>query len=372
MKIETLLTVLGVLFFLSGCAATAVVPAEKTSVKISAPAEISSGEELKVFVVGSGHEEAAVVVKLGNETKRVKCQGGCNETVSFFPRPGVYQLYAYVEGAKGKAFETEKKRVVVLAGSSSCLNGIPFGECGAKKPEYCNSGVMEKNCAKCGCADGFYCNGTDCHAFAPELKIGLVEYPARAETGKKFSVSTVLSPNSKMPSGARYEAVLGIDGKKFTQSYEASGNEDANFVISFNGVALEEGSFDINLAVFALNTQRLEVAEKFIPKAIESLPNLEPLLAPSLYDVFAEGNDAVFTWSKVEGASEYRLYKSSEVNPAYISYKLAAKFGQNAGSGVLQGLERGTHFFVMTAADEFGNESKYSEVKSVDIGSPGG
>ena len=99
-----------------------------------------------------------------------------------------------------------------------------------------------------------------------------------------------------------------------------------------------------------------------------SIAKVQEIQAPSIQSIFSEGDDAIISWSKVKGAKEYVLYKSVSANPAFISYKKHAVFFGSKNAGVIQALNEGTHFFVITAIDYYNNESEYSNVESTHIG----
>lgn len=351
----------------SGCIENGPDAKPNLVVKLSSESP-RAGEEFKIDASARGTAIKEITVDFGREKKSVECGKSteCTAGFSFTPAPGVYSLRVFAAMENGGKL-AESRRVVVNANSKGCLNGVEFGTCDSKKPLYCNEGKLEENCAKCGCPAGSQCSGTSCTQQAAVLRIDGLDFPAKAQAGRNFTVKAVLSAE---PSGAesKYVAELKIGKNNFSREFSSSGIvEGGKINVEISGVLAEEGTFDVNLSVFSLLSGKQQVGELFIKNGVAAVQKLEELAPPALASVFAEGDDAVLNWANVEGATEYRLYKSSDVNPAYISYKHVKSFEGPETSGVIQNLPRGTHYFVMTAADAFGNESKYSEVKSVDI-----
>ncbi|HLC79450.1 MAG TPA: hypothetical protein VJG83_03385 [archaeon] len=356
---------IGIFFLLvifCGCSAN---PLERGSIEIELEnEEIAQGESITVNVRAQNTGAGEIVVEMGSLQKSINCpQGSCEQQVIFTPSQGVYVVFAYAINEDEK-IQSSKKKVVVLQSGKFCANSIAFGSCGKEKPQYCNEGVIENNCEKCGCGHGFFCEGQLCTPLSSPLKIEGATYPQKVEAGKQFYFTLTLKPESATEAGARYRAVAQVGSEKFEKGFSLEGRTDGNFSI-YIPASLDAGVFEVKIFVFALNENEQKTSE-FVGN-IQSLKDLPPPTAPVLQQVFAEGDDAIISWSQVSEAREYRLYKSSSVNPAYISYKFYQSYGKDDTSTVIQSLEKGSHFFVISAVDEFNNESPYSEVQSITI-----
>ncbi len=358
---------LGTLLLLAmGCAGQ---EAEKKALVEVAPENPFSGDEVSVKAIFLGYGVEEIVVQLGNEKKSFLCpdRQDCSQTFLFTPSAGVHVLK--VTG-RGEEALSESRRIAVLERKQDkCLNGILFGECSTEKPLYCDNGEVRSNCGKCGCENGEFCSGSVCRAIAGKLAISKIVFPAVVPLGKKFSVKAELVALEKIFGGAQYAIGLGIGKKKLETTATAPETpKDGIISAGFDGILLGVGIYDVNVSVFALNLEKEALGNYSSNGAIRVALDTVAPEAPEITGVFAEGDDAVITWSGADDTSEYRLYASIEANPAFISYKFAKSFPGNTGSGVLEALSPGTHFFVMTAVDEAGNESKYSNVESARTG----
>ncbi len=329
--------------------------------------ELVAGEELGVNVGVSQAPVKSIEIRLGSEKRSVQCINvPCTLNVVFSPSPGVYNVEAVIEKTNGTREIRKRKLVVEGQQKMGCVNGIEFGSCSDDWPLYCNNGVLENNCAKCGCGLNHYCSDTSCVPEAIALEIDSVIYPEHVLSGKEFSVTVKTSAETEVQVGSQYEIILGAGGKEFTRKFMITSPSNVQ-EFTIGGIALEKPVNDLNLSVYAVNLERELVAAELIEDAISASDTIEKLGAPLLVSVFAEGDDVVLNWTRVSGATEYRVYKSGESNPLFVAYKFHSKYGGDTESAVIQALEPGTHYFTVTAAGPFNNESAYSEPKSITI-----
>jgi len=327
---------------------------------------LEAGEEIVASARADESIGLTVILEVGQEKKSLECaENPCVLVLSTAPKPGVYSLRARVTGLEeGKTLEASR-RIVVSERKTTCVDGTWFGSCAGKKPLFCSSGVLEEKCSECGCDEGFYCTGKRCAAKALPLELVSLEFPRKAEAGKNFLVKATLKGESQP--GAAYTARLKIGAQELEKNI-SSGPVNGTIEVVFSNVNLNQGSFDLNLTVLAQNIREETSLEHFEENAVIVVSEIGPPAAPAITSVFVEGDDALISWGKVGGASGYRLYKSVDANPAFISYRLLKEFPGESESGVVEALGSGTHFFVMTATDGFGNESDYSNVETAVIG----
>ncbi len=348
--------------------------------------ELSSGEEISVQANSTIPGTRTLSVTLGmNEKGSAGCTGtgACSLRATFRPAAGAYSLSAEALDGKGQRLGISGMlEVRVLQGAKLCIDGTPFGKCAAAAlmPKYCNAGILADDCARCGCPASYSCGkGGGCAkipspANAPQidaLKINF-HYPQKIQAGRRFEVSVDFTPDDEVPAGSAYEAEFYLAGKKFASTFTSQGSPAGEMLaIRITGIsigldALAAGEADMNFAIYALNAQR-ERGPATAGKA-RIVKELAALQRPQILSALAEGNDAVLSWLAADGAYEYRIYKSVDANPAFIQYALRQVVPAAETSVAVQALQGGTHFFVMTAADEFGNESAHSDVMQVNIG----
>ncbi|MEK6957981.1 MAG: hypothetical protein AABW99_03315 [archaeon] len=331
-----------------------------------------SSQPIEVSVSATGTQLRQLTLELGTEKKTFECgnKNECSASATFSPGAGVYQLIAAATNSTGKNAE-QKQRLVVSQIKESCVNGIPFSGCAPEKPLYCNNGILENNCGQCGCSGGYYCSAGICAAEAAALSLKEIIYPEKVQSGKKFSVKVVAQAASDSAQGAKYVLELKL-GKNDVSAEFSMGQLDAGeeTTMEIPGITLEDGTYDLNASVFSLNAEKAQVISFYRENAVSALTDADPPQAPQITGIFVEGMDAVISWSNVGEASTYNVYKSFDANPAFISYRLEKTFDGTSTSGVIQGLGKGAHFFVVTAVDAFGNESRYSNVESVSVGAP--
>ena len=89
--------------------------------------------------------------------------------------------------------------------------------------------------------------------------------------------------------------------------------------------------------------------------------------APSNLRASANGNTISLSWNSVSGASRYYVYYSTSSNGSWTC------LGYTDGTACTTTAETaGTYYFVVTAADSYGNESSYSNTASCNVTSGGG
>ncbi len=363
-----LLLPLVVAAFASGCASQ---ESGGFSMEVDKSAALS-GEEINVLAFANGYSNAEkIALEYGNEKTEFACgtEKICRASVSFRPGAGVYLIKATLLGRSGIMGEKSERIVVVDNATAGCVNGAEYGKCASQRPLYCDNGKLVDNCELCGCSQGHYCSGAKCLPHAGNAEIVNVGYPERALAGKAFTVRAIIKPDANSPEGAGFEPELIIGGKSYASPAKKVAGANGELEAMFEGVYIaSEGKYGIELRVYALNAQK-ELAGTWSKKdAVNVLASFPPPAAPSLLSAFAEGDDVVLSWETVEGAAGYKLYRSVDANPAYIAYKYDRPFNGSDASGVVNNMAAGTHFFVLTAIDEFGQESGYSEVKSATIG----
>ncbi|MCR4368403.1 MAG: hypothetical protein NUV67_00685 [archaeon] len=337
---------------------------------------IASGEELAIKAIAPNADRISLL--FGKEYREIPCTASldasldasaenCTLSASFFPMPGVY--VAKATGFFGEEQRQAERRIIVTRSEMQCVNNVAFGECSENKPFYCEfgTGKLIENCGMCGCEEGLKCLGNICIAVPGELSIARLGHPEKALAGKEFFVKIIAKAKEAIKEGAQYNAKIFVAGKQFSQKFFAPQleiGEEHEFLLAIT--IFETGLFDINATITPVDNNSF-AAEFFESQSIESVLAAQKPAAPVLF-AFAEGDDAVLEWSKPQGASGFRVYKSSQANAAYIAYTFHSEyFGGEAGA-VIQGLEKGKHYFVVTAVGELGAESDYSEPKSVEVG----
>ena len=314
------------------------------------------GEELMILVNWQGD----LLIELGNEKKTEVCDSFCEKEFSFHPVEGVYKLKVTQNKSEKIAFET--KRIIVTKAKKECVNSVAFNECSETKPFYCNNGVLEENCEKCGCNTNQYCYENKCFLIPVLPKFSDLSFPKKVLINQEFSITQELNFENIVGS-ARYELIIEINHEKFYKKFVATKEKMS---ISFEELLLPLGEYDFNVVLLGFNP----IEEELLSQSgkIEVITQLPELQIPIFKSVFLEGDDIVFSWQTVENAEKYNIYKSIDANPAFISYKYFTNFSGEQNTGVIQALNTGTHFFVMTSEDYFGNESEYSEMKSITVG----
>ncbi|MCR4334943.1 MAG: hypothetical protein NUV57_00200 [archaeon] len=344
-----------------------LIPTTSSEEKVSIDLDVGSGnffsgEDLKVKINAFGNPDK-IVVQLGSEKKEFPCDKICEIAISFNPKPGVYNLKAIA--SKQGIFVEKEVRIVVSEQKRSCVNNVSFGACSDEKPLYCDNGLLKERCSVCGCNESYFCSSEKCSLRAPKLYFSKMNFPSRVELGKEFLVSLYFTSEAHVPEGANYLVIIGLGKNSIEKNFstkEFNAGESIKFELMAN--IQEAGFFDLNLTVFSLNENVKEIYTYFQKDALQSVLDIAPPAIPMFSELFVEGDDVVLSWTNVENASEYLVYKSADANPAFISYKFLKSFSAEENTGVIQALEKGTHFFVITASDEFGNESGYSEVKT--------
>lgn len=355
--------------------------------------ELRAGEEFSAEAVSTLPGTQKIVVELGTvEKKEALCAGAaeCRLSAKIRPREGAYRLTATAFGPQEKALGQDVKTVRVLKAGKTCVEGTPFGECSREKPLYCDNGSTISDCAKCGCPLGMECTEGKCVYLEGAGEAGVsgeakpsrapgidplsvvFHYPAVIITGKSFTASVDFTPLGDIPAGVGYEAEIHLGGKRFSGKYISGGDNTTDIVtVKIHGVSLDgkwpEGmGVDMNFALYSLNAEmeRLFYTETTLP----ATRKLTPPKSPELFSAIAEGDDVVLSWLPMEGAAEYRVYKSTNANPLFIQYRLHGSVGPGETSMAVQALPVGMHFFVIKAVDYFGNESQYSAVRSVRVG----
>ncbi|HZX20459.1 MAG TPA: hypothetical protein VFF13_05585 [archaeon] len=328
---------------------------------------LNLGETLEVNITAKNVPIKKIDFQLGTEKRSVDCHNNyeCLLHASLQPAIGVYNAKAIIETSSGEK-KIHTMRITVTKQKSECVNGVRFDSCSEEKPLYCSNGILVKNCSICGCNEGFYCAEESCSPIAGKLELVQVNYPKEVLKDAKFRVSVIMKAEKTLRSGATYLVELSLGNLVRSETFtigELAQTDSVKFEI--RELSLQESVNDINLSVYALNIEK-ELLENFFEKnAVTVVSEAKTLEAPQITQFFLEGNDLIISWSKVENASEYKLYKSVDANPVFISYSLFQSFPAEQNSAVIQELEQGTHFFVMTADSEFANESGYSEVETI-------
>lgn len=325
--------------------------------------QITITEKLIVKVRAENATIKQIIIELGGETKSKQCNETreCLFETEFNPKKGIYNLKAIVETTSETLEET--KRIIVIDETNKCVNNILFGECAGKKPLFCNSGILEDNCENCGCEETAYCSNNSCYPRAAPVKLVGIDYPKEVLVGRGFEVIINAELLENIFSGSRYDVQLNIGEKEIIKQFtldEAKKGEILELKIS--EITLEQGTHDLNATIFSLNQKKEITGNIFVENAVTARTTFPKPKAPTITSIFAEGDDIIISWNTIDDATEYKLYKSVDANPVFISYKYYQSFNSEQTSGVIQALEHGTHFFVLTAANDLGGESDYSEV----------
>ncbi len=346
-------------FFISGCTE---LPEEKLNVTINAT-EIQEGQELTLLISSLNHKTSKINLEFGSEkiTKICEKPEECLIEKKFIPKKGIYLLKVNAEGTN----ESFSQRIVISESTkNSCLDKTEFNTCSEKKPFYCNAGTIEKNCEKCGCSKGNYCENNECIAEAVIAKIKEINMPEKSPAEKEFTIELIIEGEQELIAGSKYELKLILGEQEKTEIHTITENKkETKISVNFE---IPLGTHDLNLLLYSLPQKKL-IDMYYKKEAISTISEIPDINPPIIQSIFTEGDDAIINWTKINGASEYRLYKSTNANPAYISYSLFKKFEPEVNSGSAQALTQGTHFFVITAVDYFGNESNYSNVKEAVI-----
>lgn len=352
---------------LCGCISAVDAPQESFLLDVS-PAIIEQGDSVNVSVRLDGIKAKELALRFGDDERKILCteNAACHASFTFTPDAGVYSVKAAAVLGNGKKIELSK-RVVVESNSRSCAGNIAFGSCRGEL--YCDNGKLAKDCEKCGCPEGKYCSAGSCSPYSGPVTIALAKYPKIVQSGKPFDMTAVLVPQGQTGSGAEYDVQIAFSGKKtVAMDFRAQKALDANIEVKISRVVLPAGIYDIAISAAPRDGNMESIAHYSAFAAIESREALEPPQAPANLSAFAEGDDVVLEWQQAEGAWEYVLYKSSGASAQYISYKRLESYPQGSSTALVQGLEKGTHFFVVSAKDMFGNESKYSNIAGVRVG----
>lgn len=328
--------------------------------------KLSMGEELTVKVRGTNATLKQITIDFADNKQIKNCENlrDCFFEITVTPKEGVYILKIRVESTTNKIEKT--KRITVIKEKQECVNEISFGQCAQEKPLYCNNGLLENNCETCGCETNQYCSNSNCFITAGNINLLVFDYPTEVLIGREFEIIGEIEAVEQIFQGAQYRVELILGEKEIIKNYslEAKPGEKIELKI---GLTLEQGSYDLNFSVFALNKEKQLVGNIFVKNAITAKTILTRLDIPQITSIFVEGDDVIISWNKISGAKEYKLYKSVDANPAFISYKYYKSFSAEQNTGVIQALAPGTHFFVLTAANDFGGESEYSEVQTAGI-----
>jgi len=194
-----------------------------------------------------------------------------------------------------------------------------------------------------------------------------LKYAEKVLAGKEFSIIIEVTSEAGFVSGAKYKTKISLDNDIAENEFVISevGNTQS---WAINKLSLPAGTHSILIEVFSINETENLAATYSKENAIESLVSAPPIGIPQIQSIFAEGDDAVITWSGVSNSSGYKLYKSTVSKEIYTAYRLYSSFDANTTTTVIQGLSSGTHAFVIRAVDLFGNDGDYSEPKTVVIG----
>ena len=335
---------------------------EKSEITVflsSSSQSILEGASINVKARAVGKEIEQIELSIGEEVKIKNCgmQSECVFEETFSPKKGVYALKT--KAISKNAIAEDSTRIVVSQQKKTCINGIAWNSCAEKKPFYCSEGVVEEKCSVCGCEENQVCIEEKCVVQPTNLSGVLSDYPNIVLENQEFSIIVSFENAGLLPSSA-YRTTLATGENVLSKEFLGKENE-----IVFEGISLPEGPHSIGLKVFGGEKEIYSFLEE---DAILSIKEVSAIEAPSITTIFSEGDDAIISWSKVTGAKEYNLYKSISANAAFISYKKYLVVSGKQTSEAVQALGEGTHFFVITASDYYGNESDYSNVESITIG----
>ncbi|MBN2127539.1 MAG: hypothetical protein JW703_04065 [Candidatus Diapherotrites archaeon] len=261
-----------------------------------------------------------------------------------------------------KVFEVNEKK---------CLDNTLFGECSSKIiGNYCNNGKIEFNCIKCSCAKEFECISNKCILTDFSISMELTNFPKLA--GKTIPLTISLQNNSlnEIPAETQFKVEL-IESNKIISSQEITLKESIKsknsleIPATFPLTDLTEGVhiFSIKL-IFPLTNSILSESKAFETNLISetSTPPENPFsLKAEVY-----GNALDLSWQNLGNrTSSFNVYESISVQSTHISYSFAGSTQNNSFS--FDSLEKGIHYFVVTAVDPFGLESEYSEPLKVQV-----
>ncbi|MEM4326655.1 MAG: hypothetical protein QXZ13_00605 [Candidatus Diapherotrites archaeon] len=314
-------------------------------------------EEITFYLSAKNTEQ--VIINFGTEKKVLECNNECEKEFKEKLKAGAYSIEAQAIGKN----DTTKvySKIYVKPTKIKCSDGTENNNCSEKKPYYCENGSLKENCLVCGCEEGYYCNEGKCNISVLKLKKIEADFPNRVTPNSKFVVKAIVEFDEQTIKGTTY--YFSLNGNE-AQKYIFDGETEKE--IELTDYAPKEGTIDISIVSYANENKREIMGTFYKQKAIIVESERKKLDAPTI-NGFAEGKDIILSWNKIEGAVEYRLYKSLDANPIYISYKLYKKISGNETSIVLQNQNQGGHYFVLTAINAYGEESLYSNVFSVEV-----
>ncbi|MCH7902376.1 hypothetical protein IIC68_01340 [archaeon] len=331
--------------------------------------QITTTEKLNVKVRAENATIKQIIIELGEETKNKQCNETreCLFETEFNPKKGIYSLKIIVETTTETLEET--KKITVIDETNKCVNNILFGQCAGEKPLYCNNGILEDNCENCGCEETAYCSNTSCEPKAAPVKLVGIDYPKEVLAGRGFEIIINAELLENIFNGSKYDVQLKIGEKEIIKQFTLDEAKKGEILeLKIRGITLEPGTHDLNATIFSLNQKKEITGNIFVENAVTARTTFPKPKTPTITSIFAEGDDVIISWNTIDEATEYKLYKSVDANPVFISYKYYQSFNPEQTSGVIQALEQGTHFFVLTAANDLGGESDYSEVATGVIG----
>ena len=318
-----------------------------------------------VLVAVSAKNSDKIRITFGEETETVACDSGtdCYAERQFTPKPGIYKVRVLAAGAGGEI--EQSATITVLESLAKCIGNTPEGKCAKEKPKMCVNGKFEEKCSVCGCEPGNECAGEVCVAEMPNAIKLDAEYPKKIGEGVPFKARAKITFDGPTSSG-KFTAKAELGGVSFSKEFspDTAGSNEYYFELEFP--ALKKGVYDLYIKIYRQSEANPKI-NYFQAKAIEAVEKGPRLSAPQGLSGFSEGKDIILSWSPVMQAESYKIYKSSDANPAFISYQLKGSAPGTETSYVLQAQNPGSHFFIITAADIFGVESEYSQVAVVNV-----
>ncbi len=298
-------------------------------------------------------------------------QNECTKNFSVeFEEKGIY----FVEVFAVNGTQSVKKRVTirVVEGSRTCIDSTLFGACSSQLPFFCDNGALVQKCSECGCREGFLCLNDSCvHKPVALEVVGLKE-------GKVFSLPlqkvsfTIVFEAAKEPvlSGAGFRVVgrllslsESIEVQKDFVSKNLNVLDTQEVQLEFSGV---ESTGEYSLEVELLG--EFPFKKSFEGALIVVEADEESPMAPVWSNYFAEGAGIKLNWlaNSEEDVKEYRVFESTEENPAFIAYSFRESVPASENFIVIDSGFTGKQFFLLKAVDWLSNESGYSEVLEVE------
>jgi hypothetical protein len=251
--------------------------------------------------------------------------------------------------------------LVKIRDSKKCINGLNYGEC--IESNYCNNGVIEFNCIKCPCPVNYACIENKC--VLKNINLELIELKTSKIIGENnpLKIEFKLNLIESLLEETELKVNL-INEKKIISSKSITLNElnSQNFLINFPLNDLTAGNYLFSLE-FEFNSVPVLNSNEF---NVQIISETGTPLTPLNLTAIAYNNSVDLSWENIDSTVVlFNVYKSISVQSTHISYSFTGSTDLNSFS--FDSLEKGMHYFVVTAVNVFGIESDYSIPEKIEI-----